>query len=425
MRPITTGLRALGAVAVTTMIALAAPHAAGAVDNKGGGNQGGGSHGGGSHGKPKPEPEVPVAGVESWGFNDSGQLGDGTLITRPSAVSAAVPDEVRDVEGGGRFSLALLHNGTVKAWGDNDDGQLGDGTTIDRPVPGSVPNVTGVKALAAGGAHSLALLNNGTVLAWGDNARGQLGDGSTDDRTTPVAVTGLAGLKVVGIAAGSQFSLALLADGTLRAWGDNRSGQLGTGSVSPDPQTTPVTVGGLAGVRVKQVDAGDSHALAVLGNGTVRGWGENSRGQVGTGTASSAPVPTPTQVVDLIGAKIVNAGGFSSLAILATGRVKGWGANGDGQLGDGTTVTPRLRPVDAVGLTGVIDVSTGGSGASLDGGFTVAISNGVIKAWGDNSSGQVGIGFTGFDPVLVPATVVTGLDKPKDVSVGFQFALAT
>ncbi|WP_191837717.1 RCC1 domain-containing protein [Catellatospora chokoriensis] len=423
MRPITTGLRALGVVAVSTMIALAAPHAAGAVEGKGGGN-----HGGGNHGKPKPPPKptptVPVAGVESWGFNDSGQLGDGTLVTRPSAVSAAVPDEVRDVEGGGRFSLALLHNGSVKAWGDNSDGQLGDGTTIDRPIPGSVPGVTGVKALAAGGAHSLALLNNGTVLAWGDNARGQLGNGTVDDSTTPVAVTGLTG-RVVAVAAGSQFSLALLADGTLRAWGDNRSGQLGTGAVSPDPQTTPVAVTGLTGVRVKHVDAGDSHALAVLGNGTVRGWGDNSRGQVGNGEAGTTPVPTPTPVVGLTGAKLVNAGGFASLAILANGRVKGWGANGDGQLGDGTTVTPRLSPVDAVGLTGVIDISTAGSGASLDGGFTVAITNGVIKAWGDNSSGQVGIGFTGFDPVLTPATVVTGLDKPKDVSTGFQFALAT
>ncbi|MEV0456406.1 RCC1 domain-containing protein [Catellatospora methionotrophica] len=419
MRPVTTGLRALGVVAVSTMIALAAPHAAGAA-----GPQGGGSNGGG-HGKPKPAPQVPVAGVESWGFNDSGQLGDGTLVTRPSAVSAAVPDEVRDVEAGGRFSLALLHNGTVKAWGANSDGQLGDGTTINRPIPGSVPNVRGVRALAAGGAHSLALLANGTVLAWGDNARGQLGDGTVDDRTAPVAVTGLAGRKVVGIAAGSQFSLALLADGTLRAWGDNRSGQLGTGAVSPAPQTTPVTVSGLTGVKVKQVDAGDSHALAVLGNGTVRGWGENSRGQVGNGTASNTPVPTPTPVAGLTGVKIVNAGGFSSLAIGVNGRVKGWGANGDGQLGDGTTVTPRPNPVDAVGLTGVVDISTAGSGASLDGGFTVAISNGVIKAWGDNSSGQVGIGFTGFDPVLTPATVVTGLDKPKDVSVGFQFALAT
>ncbi|MFD0596530.1 hypothetical protein ACFQZ4_33355 [Catellatospora coxensis] len=96
MRPITTGLRVLGVVAASTIIALAAPHAAGAEDVKGGGSHGGG----GSQGKPKPKPkpELPVAGVESWGFNDSGQLGDGTLITRPSAVTARVPDEVRDVE---------------------------------------------------------------------------------------------------------------------------------------------------------------------------------------------------------------------------------------------------------------------------------------------------------------------------------------
>ena len=118
----------------------------------------------------------------AWGQNAFRQLGDGQENAF-SDVPVPVDDLkfVTAVAAGGHHSLALLANGTVVAWGANDSGQLGDGTTITRSEPVEVTGLTGVKAIAAGGDHSLALLNNGTVMAWGDNESGQLGNGNSSE----------------------------------------------------------------------------------------------------------------------------------------------------------------------------------------------------------------------------------------------------
>jgi alpha-tubulin suppressor-like RCC1 family protein len=184
------------------------------------------------------------------------QVGDGTTTTRDTPVPANGRTNVVAVAAGYGHTLALLRDGTVRAWGYNFARGLGDGTWIDRPTPVQVKGPNGVGFLTdvvavAARHHSLALLRDGTVRAWGSNAYGQLGDKTETKRATPVQVKGPNGVgfltDVVAVAAGDYHSLALLGDGTARAWGWNFYGQLGDGTTLN--RTTPVQVKEPNGVR--------------------------------------------------------------------------------------------------------------------------------------------------------------------------------
>uniref|UniRef100_A8LVI3 Regulator of chromosome condensation, RCC1 n=1 Tax=Salinispora arenicola (strain CNS-205) TaxID=391037 RepID=A8LVI3_SALAI len=145
----------------------------------------------------------------------------------------------------GVWSLAAQHtpspssaaSDTVLAWGQNNDGELGDGTTTDRdtPVDVDLPAGTEVTDVAAHGDHSLAVTSAGTVLAWGNNSSGQLGDGTTTDRDTPADVNLPTGVTITAITGGNDHSLAVTSAGAVLAWGNNSSGQLAT---APPPTAT-------------------------------------------------------------------------------------------------------------------------------------------------------------------------------------------
>ncbi|MDI1460815.1 cell wall anchor protein [Catellatospora sp. KI3] len=369
-----------------------------------------------------------VGGAHSaaaWGRNLEGQLGDATTTSRLTAVTVAGTDTVRAVSAGEQFGLALLADGSVRSWGHNSHGELGDGTKVEHLTAGNVAGLAGVKTIAAGGQFGLALLADGSVRSWGSNSHGQLGDGTTTERLTPVTVTGLAGLKVKAIAAGFDFSLAVLADGSVRSWGNNDSGQLGDGTTTE--RLTPVTVTGLTGRKVKSVAAGIDFSAAVLGDGSVKSWGGNGLGQLGNGT-TAGPQLTPGDVIGLTGVRVkhVAAGGLFSLALLTDGRLKGWGTNASGQLGTGAESGFEPTPVDAVSPTGVtaIDCATSSGSALVTLGHCVAVSGHVIKAWGENSEGQLGDGTT--TDRLTPVIVRTGIAGPRSVAAGgTNFSLAS
>lgn len=205
-------------------------------------------------------------------------------VTRSFEVTAALA-------AGGGHSLEIRADGTLHGWGANASGQLGDGSTMTRPTPVPVSLPAGVSALsvAAGGVHSLVLGSDGELYAWGDNSHGQIGDGSTVQRTTPVQVSLPAGVSALAIAAGYVHSLAIGSDGKLYAWGKNDFGQLGDGSVQQ--RTTPVQVSLPAGVSVVRFATGFDHSLAVGSDRQVFAWGHNSHGQLGNGVLRNSAVP--------------------------------------------------------------------------------------------------------------------------------------
>jgi len=350
----------------------------------------------------------------AWGRNNAGELGDGTRTDR--ALPAPVPGltAVTALSEGSGHTLAVLSNGTVRAWGNNSNGQLGDGTTTNRSTPAPVPGLTGVVAVAGGLAHSLALLADGRLFAWGRNSQGQLGIGSSGgDQRTPVQVQNLGLSRVKAVAAGDNFTLVLSSDGTVLACGDNVSGALGDGTTTDRSTLAPVQ----NLIPAKAIAAGRRHSMALTSNGVIRAWGDNSNGQLGNGSTTDSPLPVTVSTQSLDGPAIAVASrGQHSLALMANGRIKGWGDNSEGQLGDGTTNNPRVFPVQvASGADTAIAIAVG---------FThsmALLTNGTVRAWGNNRDGQVGDGTT-IDRTR-PAQV-SGLVGITAVTAGGSFSFA-
>jgi YVTN family beta-propeller protein len=348
----------------------------------------------------------PSGQVWTWGYDNSGQLGDGGSTQRTSPFHVALPG-FTGISAGGDWSLGLRADGTVWAWGYNLYGQLGVGHLLTERLPVQTSGLSNVTAIAASnsGHHNLAVLGDGTVRAWGTNGDGQLGDGTTTGRSTPVQVTGLSGV-FTAVAAGYTHSLALRSDGTVWAWGANNLGQLGDGTTTA--RLTPVQVNGLTGVQA--IAAGVYFSLALRSDGTVWAWGDG--GRLGNGTTSGMQL-TPL-ANGVTGATAITASSSYAFALLSDGTVRAWGSNNYGQLGDGTTTT-RYSPVAVSGLTGVTAVSAGGAtGLAL-------IGDGSVRAWGRNTYGDLGDGTT--TDRLMPV-VVSGLTDVTAISAGGIHSMA-
>ncbi|MCB1560718.1 MAG: hypothetical protein KDI75_06450 [Xanthomonadales bacterium] len=316
-------------------------------------------------------------GLKCWGSNQFGQLGV-LPIGRSVPIPTATPGLAGDVDfisAGGGYTCSLLNPGGVNCWGFNYQGQLGNRSTEDSVSPvAAVGLANDVQTVEAGdGAHSCALLDNGDVKCWGNNAQGQLGTGDFASSLTPVTVIGLPE-PATQVALGRTHACALLQSGAVRCWGSNALRQLGVNE--PETSPTPIQVQTLLSAAVKvvahdyatcalldtgkvqcwgtlptslaampsvvpgltddsvDITAGSSFACAVTTEAAVMCWGSNFWGQLGNGTRALSL--HATEVLGLSdAAQSISAGVDHACAVLADGSVQCWGHNYGGQLGNG------------------------------------------------------------------------------------------
>ena len=380
--------------------------------------------------------------VWTWGINNCilgagacGKLGDGTTTERHVPIQVHGPGNIgfltsiKAIMGGEHDNYALKSDGTVWAWGGNFAGQLGDGTYTNTVTPVQVSGLFSVTMLGGRGYHNLALKSDGTVWAWGWNRNGELGhDTSTSPCPAPLAGTcSNVPVQVIGvtnpltITGGGFFSLALMPDHTLLAWGRNNHGELGDGSYAD--RSAPVHVSSVLS-NVMNVSAGWFHAVALTADNKVWTWGDNSSGAVGNGMTSTVGVNVPLQVPGLDHVIGVSAGDGFTAILKSDGTVWTWGGNNFGQLGDGTYAS-RPSPAQVQGLSEVIYV------AARDYHMFVIKSDGTVWAWGSNENGECGDNTIQdrthpvqvlFDLPAAP-TISSALVVTAAVSVPFNYTL--
>lgn len=365
----------------------------------------------------------------AWGSNADGQLADGSLTAPDSCddggcatVPQSIPTDmdVTQAYGGSDFELAVQAGGTVLAWGGNENGQLGMGNQGATPLdtPTLIPGLSDVVQVAASRQSAVAVNSDGTVDWWG-NANG----GNQDSPVQESDIT-----NATAVAAGDDFDLALLSDGTVDGWGYNGFGGIGSGwpvacgnSSLCATTTSPIVVNGLSDISA--ISASGDQAMALTTDGTVETWGQNNLGALGNGTVTGPDACenaqmtcdlTPTAVSGLPTIAAISAGNAYDLALDTSGNIWAWGATcatscqSEGVLGDGTD-SGSSTPVELTGLPAITTIVAGQS-------FSIALDgSGDVYTWGDNASGQLGLGTTtgpttcASVPCAMSPTQVSGL----------------
>jgi alpha-tubulin suppressor-like RCC1 family protein len=301
------------------------------------------------------------------------------------------------------------------SWGRNAAGQLGNLTTTSTSSPVAVTGgIADWCQISGGGAHTLGLRAQGTVWAWGQNSSGELGNSGSSliNVSSPVIVVG-GFTDWCQISAGSYHSLGVRTGGSAWAWGSNLQGRLGDGSLSQ--RASPVSVvGGFTDWC--QISGGYAHSLGVRTGGSAWAWGNNGSGRLGDNTITSRL--SPVSVV----------GGFSdwcqvsgrlahSLGVRIGGSAWAWGYNGFGQLGDNTAISKR-SPVSVAGGFG--DWSRISNANRAD--HSIAFrTNGTAWAWGCNGSGR--LGDNTFTNRSSPVSVVGGFTDWCQINGGREHNL--
>jgi alpha-tubulin suppressor-like RCC1 family protein len=365
--------------------------------------------------------------VTCWGDNGFGQLGTGdtTPLSSPSPplvfADGFVPQKV---VAGNQHTCAVSTDDRIKCWGSDQAGQLGAGYSGDLHAPGPDLRLRGraVLELAAGDDHTCALLEGGALKCWGRNAAGQLGlgdlanrgdgPGQMGDHLTEVQLGG----PVIAVAAGAAHTCAVTDDGAVRCWGAGDAGQLGLGS-ELGALGPPAPAVALPGAAVS-VAAGADYSCALLASGQASCWGAGARGQLGTGDLTGRAAPAG---VISFGAKATSlaAGARHACALLDSGRIACWGANDSGQLGQGDAADRSGPALVELGRGDVLAVAAGGDTTC------VLLDGGEAKCWGANDRGQLGLGDAVAHPAPQPGAIALGAGRSATaLGVGGAFACA-
>jgi alpha-tubulin suppressor-like RCC1 family protein len=396
-----------------------------------------------------------------WGNNSSGQLGNGTTISRASP-QAGFPNLVTNavaIAAGGSHTCVLLATNEVSCWGANFSGQLGRNSISNaETVPMVIPNLTNATGLDLGGNQSCVRITIGRVLCWGSNTAGELGVNPSvaSNSAFPIPMQSLivAGANVAAVATGFYHTCALLADQTVRCWGANWLGQLGDGT--RNDSFNAVTVAGLSGVQTLRAGAsstcaitnvgaavcwggadqgstGNSPPVTVFGlstatgvaaglnsscallGGAVKCWGSNFSGALGNGSFVDSAIPV--SVASISNATALSGGAIHYCARLATGSVQCWGGNYADALGHVGQLGDSALPLNVTNITTAVALSVG------DAHSCAVLQNQTVQCWGDNSSGQLGANPPSGTSSATPLTVA-GINAATDIAAGGGFSCA-
>lgn len=257
-----------------------------------------------------------------------------------------------------------------------------------------------VAVLSVGSAHTCGLTRSGAAVCWGSGINGQLGNGVQGPGTASAVPVSVSGNRVlVTLAAGGAHTCALTAEGAAFCWGANRVGELGNRSEAPSP--LPVAVSMPQGVRFSALAAGTAHTCALTTAGAAWCWGANENGQLGNGGSNASSQPVAVQAPATF--KEISAGNAHTCALTTAGAAWCWGAAGSGQLGDGGG--EREPPFNSrpVAVTGGLTFSAIESGDWHSCGITT---DGATYCWGAGRAGQLGNGQSSDSPR--PVLVVGG-----------------
>ena len=237
----------------------------------------------------------------SWGTNYSGQLGVGDEANTNTPTKVNLPGKIKELITTGLSSYAILEDGSLYSWGDNSDGQLGVGDEENRNTPTKVNLPGKIKELITTGSSVYALMEDSSLYAWGNNESGKLGVGDEVNRNTPTKVN-LPG-KIKKLITSSSASYAILEDGSLYAWGYNYYGELGIGS--NEDKNTPTKVTAINGKIMDLIINSDKNStyksiFAIIKDGSLYAWGNNKGGQLGIGSLEDN-INSPTKVTDING----------------------------------------------------------------------------------------------------------------------------
>ena len=380
--------------------------------------------------------DATTGNIWAWGFNNNGQLGDGTIVNSSSPIAVSKIASFSQISAGYQYSLAIdATTGNIWVWGYNNVGQFGDGTTDNKSSPISIARTSSYFKISAGYNHSLAIdSSTGNVWAWGSsganpdntnylgklgnvptvysyksmtfgyysfilldstgtiwtgggNTYGQLGDGTVIGRSSPVLILRSASYSSVTAGAGTAMAIDG-STGNIWAWGYNSSGRLGDNTTQN--RSSPVAIARTASYSVLAPLYNSNHCLAIdASTGNIWAWGYNNYGQLGINTTTSRS--SPVTIVRTASYVAIAAGPDYSLAIDATtGNIWAWGRNSYGQLGDNTTTT-KSSPVAIIRTDSYIAISAAGDSSGLGYGVSMALnSSGTVYCWGYNNYGQIG-----------------------------------
>ena len=368
--------------------------------------------------------------VKCFGRGAEGQLGNGTgldsgystgsSVATTAAIELGLRRTARAIAVGSAHSCALLDNFAVKCWGLGAYGQLGYENTMWRgdganEMGDSLPEInlgTGrtATAIAVGAEHSCALLDNFTVKCWGRSSYGQLGYGNTDSRGDGVSEMGDAlpainfgtGRTARAVAAGKNFTCALLDNFAVTCWGANTGGQLGLGDTTE--RMSPTALAAIdfgSGRTARALSAGDDHVCAILDDGALVCWGAASSGALGSGSTTDignepGEMGSALAAVSLSTSETaiaVSAGKSHSCALLSNNTLKCFGNGADGRLGQNSQTTLGDSPSELGTALPAINLGTGRTALAVSAGaeHTCALlDNAALKCWGSGDSGRRG-----------------------------------